>query len=89
MACFLYWAGGPSWESPLPPSFDDNGTLVFTGFECEMTSTCGWVIAEGENLDTTWAKYITSFYYSFTIMSTVGFGDHHAHNPTERFITLW
>ena len=33
-------------------------------------------------------RYISSFYYSFTILTTVGFGDISAHRPSERMVCV-
>ena len=33
-------------------------------------------------------RYVAAYYYGFTIMSTVGFGDISAHRTSERMLTI-
>ena len=79
MSCVLYWAGHPMWEVL---EGDGSGAYV-----CESEGTCGWVLATFRSDQDQMDRYYTAFYYSFTIMSTVGFGDMSAHNTFERLLT--
>jgi hypothetical protein len=81
MSCFLYFAGHPRWEQL------SDGVSTST-FACEDTGTCGWVVTTFTADETSGERYWTAFYYSFTIMATVGFGDISAHNPVERVMTV-
>ena len=98
MSCMLYLSGHPMWEEPIwseTIEYDEDGTavnstLTMDGYVCDETDSCGWVVAVSWPENTTqWERYMTAYYYSFTIMSTVGFGDLHAKNPMERFVTTW
>ena len=35
-----------------------------------------------------WNVYVTSYYFTFTTMTTVGYGDIHAFNSLERVINI-
>lgn len=98
MSCLLYLSGHPMWEEPIwseTSELDEEGnhvntTLTLEGYVCDETDSCGWVAGASWPENTTrWERYMTAYYYSFTIMSTVGFGDISAKNPTERFVTTW
>ncbi len=82
MSCFLYFAGHPMWEALGDGSGD--GSV----FACEDAGTCGWVTQVFLSDETMSDRYYTAFYYSFTIMATVGFGDISASNPYERILTM-
>ena len=63
------------------------GRPVYDTATCSETNTCGWV--SGMAADTPpLEQYITAFYYAFTILTTVGFGDISAHAPAERVVTV-
>jgi hypothetical protein len=97
MSCLLYLSGHPMWEEPIwseTTELNEGGnsttTLTMEGYVCDETDSCGWVAGAAWPAGTTrWERYMTAYYYSFTIMSTVGFGDLSAKNPTERFVTTW
>lgn len=81
MSCFLYFAGHPRWEA----IGDGSGNNLYA---CEDAGTCGWVVNTFTSDEAVWERYWTAFYYSFTIMATVGFGDISANNAVERILTM-
>ena len=57
--------------------------------ECDFNNDCGWVdTMDWPSNVTRSERYATAYYYGFTIMSTVGFGDISASNPMERIVTV-
>lgn len=80
------------WEETTATGADGhvNSTLEMVGLKCEATASCGWVSSVQWPAETTQLeRYLTAFYYAFTIMTTVGFGDLKANHAYERFVTTW
>lgn len=91
IACFLFWAGRPEWDDCVPPGEPPTCERI-----CVTTDSCGWVtkhlgIDPNTGMDTASVKYmyVSAFYYAFTIIATVGFGDISASSEFERAITTF
>ena len=94
LACILYWLGHPVWDETKSveavqwaaehPEMDARQFC-----HTKESGRCGWVQAEGYIADTPdYVKYADAFYYSFTILTTVGFGDISAHSFLERLSAI-
>jgi len=75
LACVLYKYGSEMYDDP----------------DCAETENnrCGWVTRVGYLEETgLFVRYTDSFYFTFTILTTVGFGDITAHSTLERIMTV-
>jgi hypothetical protein len=97
LACFLYFFGHPKWDVELSKSADavawatQNPERSTREYCHEVEGgRCGWVQEmEYEPRTSDFTKYIDAFYYSFTILTTVGFGDISAHATRERVAAVF
>eukprot|EP01050_Picozoa_sp_SAG11_P025877 SAG11_NODE_5996_length_1414_cov_1.336882_2_plen_143_part_01 len=83
VACTLFYFGNKG--------FDDPNCCDPTGDCPDETISCGWVTKFGVGTadgHPGTEQYVTAFYYAFTILTTVGFGDFSAPTERERIATV-
>ena len=78
LGCFTHWTACTLFFVGRP---------VFDANDCADRGTCGWVSGIPQDTPVN-QQYIISFYYAFTILTTVGFGDISASSPSEMVITV-
>ena len=75
LCCVLYIAGSEIYDEPGCGEYEQN--------------RCGWVNRMEYRPETgLLTRYTDSFYFTFTILTTVGFGDITAHSTMERMTTV-
>ena len=75
LACILYTVGSEIYDEPGCEDYEGN--------------RCGWVARMGYKPETgLLPRYADAFYFTFTILTTVGFGDITAHSTMERMMTV-
>ncbi len=75
LACVLYKVGSELYDDPGCADYEGN--------------RCGWVTRMEYKEETgVLPRYADAFYFTFTILTTVGFGDITAHSTMERMMTV-
>ena len=66
------------------------GTVEISGVSTAFTQTDGWIAAAGlSSSSPLFDQYLTSFYWSITVLSTVGYGDVTAHTNAEMIFSIF
>ena len=55
----------------------------------ESATSTNWIQEKGFNYASDWELYFASYYFSVTTFTTVGYGDIHATNTTERLLVIF